>query len=115
MAAGFRLADPIVGLLISVAILRIAWRSAREIGLRALDGIDPEIVDRVRDKAASVPGVDDVRARWLGHIVRAEVMVAVDPERRVREADAIADAVGARVAERVEFVADSAVRVRSAV
>jgi divalent metal cation (Fe/Co/Zn/Cd) transporter len=84
VAAGFRLADPIVGLLISVAILRIAWQSAREIGLRALDGIDPEIVDRVRDKAASVPGVMAV------------------------------DAVGARLAERVEFVADSAVRVRSA-
>ncbi len=117
VAAGFRLADPIVGLLISVAILRIVWQSAREIGLRALDGVDPEIVERVREEAASVPGVlavRDVRARWLGHIVRAEVTVAVEPERHVREGDAIADAVGARLAERVEFVADSAVRVRAA-
>lgn len=117
VAAGFRLADPIVGLLISVAILRIVWQSAREIGLRALDGVEPEIVDRVRKEAAGVPGVlavHDVRARWLGHIVRAEVTIAVEPERRVREGDAIADAVGARLAENVEFVADSAVRVRGA-
>lgn len=117
VAAGFQLADPIVGLLISVAILRIVWQSAREIGLRALDGVEPEIVDRVRKEAAGVPGVlavHDVRARWLGHIVRAEVTIAVEPERRVREGDAIADAVGARLAENVEFVADSAVRVRGA-
>jgi cation diffusion facilitator family transporter len=117
VAAGFRLADPIVGLLISVAILRIVWQSAREIGLRALDGVDPEIIDRVRKEAAGVPGVlgvEDVRARWLGHIVRAEITVAVDPERRVRDGDAIADAVGARLAENVEFVADSAVCVRGA-
>ena len=96
VAAGFRLADPIVGLLISVAILRIVWQSAREIGLRALDGVDPEIVDRVREEAANVPGVlgvGDVRARWLGHIVRAEVTVAVDPDRRVGDGDAIADTV----------------------
>lgn len=117
VAAGFRLADPIVGLLISVAILRIVWQSAREIGLRALDGVDPEIVDRVIEEAANVPGVlgvGDVRARWLGHIVRAEVTVAVDPDHRVGDGDAIADIVSARLAERVEFVADSVVRVRGA-
>ena len=43
---GFPLADPIVGLLISAAILVLLWGTVRSIGRRLMDGIEPELVDR---------------------------------------------------------------------
>jgi len=46
---GFPLADPLVGLVITVAILRIVWGSSKEVFTRAIDGIDPAISDEIRD------------------------------------------------------------------
>lgn len=81
VALGFRLADPIVGLLITLLILRIVWHTARDVGLRTLDAIEPEIVEQIERTASGAPGVEavgEVRARWVGHRVHAEVNVAVD-------------------------------------
>ena len=117
VALGVPAADPIVGLLISAAIMRIVWQSAREIGARALDGIDPALVDALRTEAGRVPGVlgvDDVRARWMGHVVRSELTVTIDGERSAREATAIGDAVRDRVTHHVDHVADAVVEVRAA-
>jgi divalent metal cation (Fe/Co/Zn/Cd) transporter len=96
--------------------MRIAWQSAREIGMRALDGVDPGLVDALRAEAGRVPGVlgvDDVRARWLGHVVRSELTVAIDGQRSAREATAIGDAVRDRVIHNVDHVADAVVEVRA--
>jgi len=117
VALGVPAADPIVGLLISAAIMRIVWQSAREIGVRALDGIDPGLVDALRTEAGQVAGVldvEDVRARWLGHVVRGELTVTIDGERSAREATAIGDAVRDRVTHHVDHVADVVVEVRTA-
>src|SRR5215203_5161665 len=42
---GYPLADPIVGLLITAAILGIVWQSGKAIFTRLLDGVEPEIVE----------------------------------------------------------------------
>ena len=44
---GYPLADPTVGLLITVAILYLVWQSARAVFARMLDGVDPEIIPLV--------------------------------------------------------------------
>lgn len=78
---GYPLADSIVGLLITLAILRIAWKSGKTVFTRLLDGVDPEVVDEICHAARHVSGVRDVaevRVRWLGHRLHAEVNVAVD-------------------------------------
>src|SRR5215210_5211723 len=65
---GYPLADPIVGLLITVMILRIVWESAAAVFTRLLDGVDPDIVDRIKAEAKRAEGVEDVsevRVRWL--------------------------------------------------
>ena len=41
--AGFPLADPLVGLLITAAILVLLWGTARDVGRRLLDGVDPAL------------------------------------------------------------------------
>lgn len=83
VAMGFPIADPIIGLLITVAILVIVWQSVKTVLTRALDGVEPEVADEVRHAAKHVPGVSgvtDVRARWIGHRMHAEVSVTVSPD-----------------------------------
>lgn len=79
---GFPLADPLAGLVITLAILKILWDSTGPILNRLLDGVDPEVVDEIAHAASHVPGVlavSEVRVRWLGHRMLTELNIAVDP------------------------------------
>ena len=93
VSLGFPSADPLVGLVITILILRITWSSAKIVFLRMLDGIDPAIIDQIRHASAHIPGVkdvSDVRARWIGHWLHAEVNIAVSPDGSVIDSHAIA-------------------------
>ncbi len=108
---GYPLADPIVGLLIAAAILVIVWQSGKTVFIRMLDGVDPEVIDEIRHAAAGVEGVVDVaevRARWLGHRLRAEVNVAVAPEISVEEGHSIAREVNHQLLHHLRYL-DAAV------
>jgi len=61
---GFPLADPIVGLLIALAIMRIVWQSAGSVFNRAIDGVGPEVVGEIHEAPARTPGVGVVTRRW---------------------------------------------------
>jgi cation diffusion facilitator family transporter len=79
---GFPLADPIVGLVISVAVFVLLWGTARDIGRRLLDGVDPSLVAQAEEAVGSVPGitgVEDVRLRWTGHRLNVDATVTSDP------------------------------------
>lgn len=85
--------DPIVGLLITAAIGRIVWQSGISIFGRMLDGVDPSVIDKIRHAASHAQGVEEiaeVRARWVGHRLYAEVNVAVHPGRSVAQGHAVA-------------------------
>jgi cation diffusion facilitator family transporter len=108
---GYPLADPLIGLIITVAILGIVWQSAKTVITRLIDGVDPEVIDKIRHVVSHVPGVEDVaevRARWLGHRLRAEVNIAVDPKRSVTEGHAIAREVNHQLLHNLRFL-DTAV------
>jgi cation diffusion facilitator family transporter len=77
---GFPLADPIVGLLISVAIITLLWGTVRSIGRRLMDGIEPELLDRARTVLDHTPGVLSVRKlqlRWVGHRLQGTATIVV--------------------------------------
>jgi len=104
---GYPLADPIVGLLISAAILVIVWQSGKMVFTRLLDGVDPEVIEEIRHASSHVAGVEDVsevRARWLGHRLRAEVNIAVDPELSVAEGHAVAREVNHRLMHELDYL-----------
>ena len=108
---GYPLADPIVGLVITAAILGIVWQSGRAVFLRMLGGVEPGTVDGLRRAAGEVPGVEDVsevRAWWLGHRLRAEVNVAVAARLSVAEGHAVAREVNERLASEISHL-DAAV------
>jgi divalent metal cation (Fe/Co/Zn/Cd) transporter len=78
----FSVADPIVGLVISIAIFVLLWGTARDIGRRLLDGVDPSLVGRAEEAVRSVPGiidVEEVRLRWTGHRLNVDATVTSDP------------------------------------
>ncbi|WP_339156092.1 cation diffusion facilitator family transporter [Actinomadura luteofluorescens] len=93
VALGAPWADPVVGLLITVAILTVLWQTAREVWRRLMDAVDPALVDRAEAALSATPGVravGDVRLRWIGHSLRAECDVIVDPAATVVHAHRIA-------------------------
>jgi cation diffusion facilitator family transporter len=80
VAIGWDWADPVAGLLITVAILAVLRQAAREIYRRLMDAVDPALVDRAEQALRLAPGVLDVgqvRLRWVGHHLRAECAVTV--------------------------------------
>jgi len=81
VALGWNWADPVVGLLITVAILAVLRQAAREIYRRLMDAVDPALVDETERTLRAVPDVLDVgevRLRWIGHRLRAECEIVVD-------------------------------------
>jgi cation diffusion facilitator family transporter len=111
---GFPLADPIIGLFITAAILVIVWRSAKEVVSRALDGVDPDVLSEVQHAAAHVAGVREVkeiRARWLGHQLLAEVNIAVDASLTVEQGHEIATDVHRQLMAHLPFLARAVVHV----
>ncbi|PPS86389.1 cation diffusion facilitator family transporter [Streptomyces sp. MH60] len=92
-ALGWQLADPVVGLAITAAIVLVLRDAAREVFRRLMDAVDPALVDRaerVLDGVPGVRGVGELRLRWIGHRLRAEVALVVDGGATVREAHRIA-------------------------
>jgi cation diffusion facilitator family transporter len=94
VAIGWDWADPVVGLVITVAILLVLRDAAREIYRRLMDAVDPLLVDQVDHVLRHTDGVLDVgttRLRWIGHQLRAECTVVVAAELTVIEGHAIAE------------------------
>jgi len=80
-AIGWNWADPVIGLAITAAILFVLRDAAREVYRRLMDAVDPKLVDTAEKAVRATPGVEDIgqlRLRWLGHRLRAEVEVTVD-------------------------------------
>ena len=80
VALGIERADPIVGLLISVAILFVLKDAARTVYRRLMDAVDEELLEHVEQVLRDTPGViglGEVRVRWIGHDLRAECEVVV--------------------------------------
>jgi len=111
---GFPLADPIVGLVITVAILGIVRESGTMVFTRLLDGVDPAIPEEIRHAAGHVDGVlavTDVRVRWLGHRLYAEINISVDPSLTVSAGHAIAMAFRHDLLHHLRYLSDATIHV----
>jgi cation diffusion facilitator family transporter len=93
VALGVPLADPIIGLVITVAILAVLRTAVRDVFRRLLDGVDPALVDTAEQTLAARPGVRAVRSvrmRWIGHRLHADAQLDVDPTLNLAQAHRIA-------------------------
>jgi cation diffusion facilitator family transporter len=93
VALGFPLADPIIGLVITVAILAVLRTAVRDVFRRLIDGVDPQFIDTAEAVLAAQPGVrsvHSVRMRWIGHRLHADAELDIDPAVTLAEAHRIA-------------------------
>jgi len=93
---GFPLADPIIGILITLVILFVVKDSAVTMWRRLMDAVDPQQVEAVEREARATPGVDDVHAvrlRWMGHTLSTELHITVNEDLSTWESHQIAEQV----------------------
>ncbi len=115
VAVGWTWADPVVGLLITVAILLVLRTAAREVFRRLMDGVEPGLVDAAEaalSHVRGVLGVDDVRLRWVGHEVHAEAVVEVEHSLTLEAAEVVAEDAERRLTGAVPRLTRAVVRVR---
>jgi cation diffusion facilitator family transporter len=108
--AGWPLADPLIGLAISIAIIRVLRIAARDVARRLMDGVEPEVVDAVTAHLASVPGiraVERVRVRWIGHQLHVDADVALDADLAVARAHDILEDARHHLLHHVARLADA--------
>jgi cation diffusion facilitator family transporter len=90
---GLKIADPIVGVLITFAIVFVLAGTVKQLFYRMMDAVDPTIVDEITNAAVSVSGVlqvHDVRVRWVGRELVAVMHVDCDSKSTLEEAHALA-------------------------
>lgn len=112
--AGYPLADPIVGLIIAGAIFVLVWQSARSVLVRMLDGVDAGTLEAIMHAASHVSRVEevtDVRARWIGHRLHAELSVTVAGGLTVGQGHEIAREVRHQLLHRVPHLGGVTVHV----
>jgi cation diffusion facilitator family transporter len=104
VAAGYPLADPVVGLLITAVILVVLKQATGQMLGRLMDAVEPELVEQVETIAASVPevqSVDRLRVRWLGHTLEASMAITVDCDMTVTEGHRVSEEVRHRLLHEV--------------
>lgn len=111
---GYPLADPVIGILITILILRIVWESAAAVFTRILDGVDPDVPDKIKEQAKQTKGVEDVsevRVRWLGHRMHSELNIAVSQSLSVEEGHNIANQVRHDLLHNLQFLSGVTIHV----
>ena len=111
---GFPLADPIIGLFISAAIFFVVWRSAKEVFTRMLDGVEPEVLEEIDHAVEHVEGVKkigDIKARWVGHKLYVELVVAVRSDASAKEGHEVAKEVRHQILHHLPHVGSVVIHV----
>lgn len=114
VALGFPIADPLAGLLITVAIGAILFNVSRDVLARFMDAIDPALLGEIAEISHGVAGVRevyDLRGRWLGHHLYAETTISVDGSLSVIEGHRISEEVRHALLHSIPHLADVSIHV----
>ncbi len=91
---GYPLVDPIIGLLIGVAILFVTKDATIAVWYRLMDAIEPELLATAEAVVRELPQVRELRRlrmRWMGHRLHAELHIALDAELTTAQGHEIAE------------------------
>lgn len=89
---GYPIADPIIGILITIAILVVLRTATRDVFGRLMDGVDPELVSAAKTCCPVSLGLrtSAAKMRWIGHRLHADVELDVNSRLSLAEAHLIA-------------------------
>lgn len=93
-ALGIPILDPIIGILIGIAIVFITRDAAISVWYRLMDAVDPKLVaaaEAAIQSHAEVKGIHRLQMRWLGHRLYAEIVLSIDASLTVAEGESITD------------------------
>ncbi len=111
---GYPIIDPLIGMLITITILKIVFDTSKLVFTRLLDGVEPEVIDKVKNVAESVEGVcevTDLRVRWIGHRLHAEINASVSPSLSVTGGHEIANAVREKLLDNFSYLSGTTIHV----
>ncbi|MEP7292758.1 MAG: cation diffusion facilitator family transporter [Chloroflexota bacterium] len=111
---GLPILDPIIGLLIGVAILFITRDAAIRIWYRLMDAIDPSLVTQIEHYTAEVSGVQAVkrlRVRWVGHRLFADIAITVEDGHSLAESSQIAQNIEHTLGQAIPHLSDVTIQV----
>lgn len=117
VAIGLPWADPVIGLLIAVAILGVLRSAVVQVGARLMDAVDPQLVERARAVilgAGSVVGVSDLRLRWIGHTLHAQADITVAGDVSLAAGHEIAHHVEEHLLEQIPRLTSAVIHVSPA-
>lgn len=78
---GFPILDPIIGLVIGVAIVGITWNATKSMWYRLMSAVDPHLVEQTEHRLQEHPEVkqiDRLQMQWIGHRLHVEMSLKVD-------------------------------------
>jgi cation diffusion facilitator family transporter len=93
---GYPIIDPLIGILIGIAIVFITWDAMKAIWYRLMDAVDPELIERaeiVVSENVDVLEIRRIRMRWVGHCLHAEIYISVNSDLKTSESHAIAEQI----------------------
>jgi len=111
---GYPFADPIAAIFITVAILKVFWDSGKLVFGRLMDSVDPEVVDDILHAIGhieTVMEITDVKVRWIGHRMHAEITIAVDSGLSVKEGHDITREVRDSLTRHVTYLSGTTIHV----
>jgi len=80
---GLPILDPIIGIVIGIAIVGITWNAVKSMWYRLMDAVDPHMLHHMEHAVIDTEGVlelKQIRARWVGHRLHADVIVKLDSD-----------------------------------
>ncbi len=81
---------------------------------RMLDGVEPGVIDEIRHAVGHVRGVQkigEIRARWIGHKLYADINIAVRADASVGEGHEIAKEVSHQVLHHLPQLGSASIHV----
>lgn len=103
---GFPIADPIIGVIITITILKIVWDVSKMIFTRLLDGVEPKVIEEIHHSLSHIHDIEikQVRARWLGHKLNIEIRITLSSTYTINEANHITDKIRQELMHHMNYV-----------
>jgi cation diffusion facilitator family transporter len=93
---GYPIIDPLIGILIGIAIVFITWDAMKAIWYRLMDAVAPVLIERaeiVVSENVDVLEIRRIRMRWVGHCLHAEIYISVNSDLKTSESHAIGEQI----------------------